>query len=197
MLVSIDTRRPRAEKDDAISLLVACHARTRAFCTTAMRLCGAVHAPTADITDVSTSILRHFTVSLPLHIEDEDLSIASRLYPVASLSILEDLKTLARQHRLIDWLVAELVPQWQLLADEPQQLRRISRRLGRDTTHLRDLLRVHHALEEDRIYPALQYSTTTCERIVVAREIRDRRATVMQWGAGGRAISMTAMNSCA
>ena len=195
MLVSIDTRRPRSEKDDAVSLLIACHARTRAFCSTALRLSRASNAPASNVAEVANAVLRHFTVSLPLHIEDEDVSIASRLLPIATRSTLADLKTLARQHRLLDWLVAELVPQWQTLIREPQQLRRLARRLERDTTHVRDLFQVHHVLEEESIYPTLEWSTSTHERLALAREIRERRAAVMQWGIGGRAISMSAANS--
>ena len=72
MLLSIETKRRGPVEEDAVGLLVACHARIRSFTATALRLSQAVGAEPSEVADVAGAVHRYFTVALPLHVEDED-----------------------------------------------------------------------------------------------------------------------------
>src|SRR4051812_30710357 len=80
MLKQIGERRPAGEP--LLAALLDCHSRIRRFSTLAIRLAEA-DAPPNEIAETAAAVHRYFTVALPLHAADEDLSIAPRLAVVA------------------------------------------------------------------------------------------------------------------
>jgi len=180
MLLSLESKRQGHGSEDAIGLLVACHTRIRSFTQTALRLSQAGRAPVNEIADAAAAVHRYFTVALPLHVQDEDISLAERLAPVATEAVLEDLVLLAGQHREIEALVDELVPQWHALMNEPRRLAKMAPSLQEDTMRLDELFQEHLALEEQRVFPASKTLMTIPEQLALAKDIRDRRARSME-----------------
>jgi len=61
-------------------LLLACHVCIRAFTALAGRLASADPAPDAEVAAAAQRVHRYHFVALPLHQEDEERSIAPRLF---------------------------------------------------------------------------------------------------------------------
>lgn len=64
--------------DDPVGLLLACHDRIRTFARLARAVAEADVAP-AQRAEAAADVVRYFTHALPLHVEDEERSIAPRL----------------------------------------------------------------------------------------------------------------------
>lgn len=112
---------------DPVVALAACHERIRTYTAGLARLAA---LPTLDDPRVPSSAAqahRYFSEGLPLHAQDEDLSLAPRLLLVApeSAALLHDL---AADHVVIDQWLAELGPLLATLAAggtvDPAALRR-------------------------------------------------------------------------
>jgi hypothetical protein len=139
---------------DAVESLEACHVRIRHFLDAALLLGGTVPTAPADLAASAASVERYFTVALPLHVEDEDLSLEALLLGRASPRLEAALHEVHRQHRAIEACLAVVAPTWRALAADPTARRELSPALREGAVALARLLDAHLALEEEVIFPA-------------------------------------------
>jgi iron-sulfur cluster repair protein YtfE (RIC family) len=154
---------------DASALLLECHSRIRAFASLAVRL-ATVEAPEAEIADAAERVRRYFAEALPLHVRDEERSVARRLrrFAVDTAAALDDME---REHRGHAELLAILTPAWaSVRAGTGARERTLS-----DATLLKELLEAHLAAEERLVLPALARLPAEQIRAIV-EEMRARRA---------------------
>jgi iron-sulfur cluster repair protein YtfE (RIC family) len=157
------TREPGAPE-----LLLECHARIRTFAALAVRLATAP-ASESELADAAARVHRYFTEALPLHVADEERSVAPRLRRLAPDTALA-LDRMEREHRAHDSLLAILIPAWASLRSEPGA----KTSLAADAAHLQSLLEEHLAAEERLVIPALARLPADELRALVD-EIRARR----------------------
>ena len=167
-LVRLGTRSSNAP--DAATLLLECHTRIRNFSGLAVKL-ATVDAPDAELTDAAARVHRYFTQALPLHVEDEERSLAPRLrrFAADAAAALDDME---REHRAHAELLRILVPAWDSLRADPKGR---SRTLA-DATLLQTLVEEHLAAEERLVIPALARLSVE-ELGALAGEMKARRVT--------------------
>src|SRR5687768_5521196 len=78
MLIQLSTR-PRTSAQDLVELLGECHERIRGFVALARRAATLRHVPADQIARACADVERYFSEALPLHVADEEESIAPRL----------------------------------------------------------------------------------------------------------------------
>lgn len=188
MLVSLDTRRRGLAPSDAVGMLLDCHTRIRSFTTVALRLCHAMSPPDSEVAEAAAAVHRYFTIALPLHVEDEDLSLAPRLLAVATPDVIDDIAALAVQHRDIEERLDRLVPLWRVLSGAPWRRGRLGEILTRETERLDRMFEQHLQLEEERIFPAARVLLNLHDQAAVAKEIRERRRQSMSAPAANGSI---------
>jgi hemerythrin-like domain-containing protein len=160
-----------SDQPEAVTLLVACHDKIRRFLTTADRLASAEAAPDEDVSSACRSIVRYFTEALPRHSDDEDLSLAPRLRAAGwSGAFLDEMTA---EHGRIDDLLADLLPRWSAVAEEPG--RRAGAELEKPTRALRELFDGHLAREEAELLPRLREVLGDAALAEIAAEMRARR----------------------
>lgn len=173
--------RPKVEPPpgDAIDLLLACHARIRHFTTLAGKLVEAREAAPAMIAEAARSLGRYFGVALPLHVADEDVSIALRIEGRPTpLEVRAALDEMIGQHAAIDRLLEELLPSWRAIEAAPDAsaaLDAAREGLAARTPPLATFLSAHLALEEAAIFPWLRAALGAEGLAALAEEMRLRR----------------------
>jgi len=150
-----------ADAPDLVGALAACHERIRSACKAAC----AVAASTEEAREESEAVRRYFTLALPHHVADEDLSLAPRL---AGKDPLLDatLARLAADHRAHEALVARVVEAIDL--GDRDALRRVAPAL--EAAFLE-----HLAEEEAVVFPAIGARLSPDEQAAVRAEMRARR----------------------
>jgi hypothetical protein len=157
-----------------LGLLLACHERIRRFALIASRLADPA-LPADERMRGAVAVHRYFTVAMPLHVLDEELSIAPRLLalplPAATHAAA---RTMLREHGPLDALISEVAPAWQALADLPAHharhqavLTRVGQALVRD-------FEPHLHAEETLVFPALA-SLPPEEQVTILGELHARR----------------------
>lgn len=156
-------------------MLLACHDRLRYFSELASLLATRLDASAEDVSDAARRLRTYFTVALPLHEADEELSLAPRLLSSSKgESVAESLGLMSEQHGLLHVVLDELVPSWTRLESEPSVLDAIANTLAGESRRLAIVLEVHLALEETTIFPWLE-PLPRSERDEMLAEIRARR----------------------
>lgn len=178
-------RKPQAvpiQADDAIDLLVACHARIRRFKALALRL-GSPEgraAPAAEVTEAARTLIAYFSRALPLHAQDEDESLAPRLRAAATVArgseVSESLARMTAEHGPLEAAIAALVPLWSRLVTGPGEIAAMLPELGAAAATMDGLWTPHLAAEEAVIFPAARALLSGDELEGVSREVRARRA---------------------
>jgi iron-sulfur cluster repair protein YtfE (RIC family) len=161
-------RSPRPETRP-LELLEACHAQIRKTCRGLRALAAPENLGDPRIPATAEACARYLRLGLPLHGQDEDLSLAPRLraQPDVPLAALEALDTMDDEHGAIDEELARLLPGLGALArGEARALR---------PEALIDLLDRHLALEEARVFPLVP-TLPEHDQAAIVREIRLRRA---------------------
>jgi hemerythrin-like domain-containing protein len=130
-------------------LLLDCHARIRRFSSLAVRL-AAEPAPESELMEAAAAVHRYFTQALPLHVADEEQSLAPRLRRWAPQTF-DALAAMEREHREHEIGLGRLIPRWAELARDPG---------ARATTlagaqQLSAALEAHLAAEESAVLPSL------------------------------------------
>jgi hemerythrin-like domain-containing protein len=171
MLVSIGMGPASRQAHGAIDLMVACHSRIRSFTRIAARLAEPEISP-VDRSEAAASVHRYYSIGLPLHVLDEDVSLMPRLWAVADASLRKSIATMADQHSAIEELVSELLPRWREIKDTGA---RPSPDLAVPTSELQALWDVHLVLEEMEIFPAAQRLLSPSEITRIGEEMRERR----------------------
>ena len=168
MLVQLG--QPRAS-DDVVALLLACHGRIRTFLGMAGRL-ATTQASGREIGEAAGQISRYFADAFPLHVADEDRSIAPRLARDAAVA--EVLAAMQRDHAAHAPGIASLVALCGVLERDPSQRPALARELGAAAAALAAELDAHLALEEHAIFPAI-LRLPRGEQEAIRSEIRTRR----------------------
>jgi hemerythrin-like domain-containing protein len=176
---------PRAPgQEDVVDLLLACHARIRHFTALAQRVLDAHQRPTAvdpaQIADAARSLVRYFGVALPLHVADEDVSLAHRFAVDEKLELPAEvaaaLGEMSAEHLTIDRLLDALVPAWTRVGQDPAALDDLRAELAPKTAQLASIMAGHLAAEEATIFPWMRATLTADVRTAILAEMRARRA---------------------
>ncbi|HVY48817.1 MAG TPA: hemerythrin domain-containing protein [Minicystis sp.] len=149
MLLPIGRARREAEvDDDPLAGFLACHARIRRFAEIAVKVAEHPEAPARDRAEAAEAVVRYFELALPLHVEDEEQSLAPRLVAHGDAAGLEAMRG---EHVEIEARLAALLPVFRAVAEAPE--RAASPDLAA-TRALADLLERHLQLEEAVVFPA-------------------------------------------
>jgi iron-sulfur cluster repair protein YtfE (RIC family) len=151
-LVVLGASRPAA---DAIDRLLACHDRIRGF----MRLAESIANTGREVGPDSVALgaralVRYFTVALPLHVADEDLSLAPRLLRLDLTSeVRETLALLTHEHAAIEAELQPLTRIWNNIAGRPRDIE-LRRSTLEALQRFELLMSAHLVLEEKVLFPA-------------------------------------------
>jgi hemerythrin-like domain-containing protein len=151
-------------------MLVDCHARIRNFCALARRV--SQGGPAEQIRAAATQLRRYFGIALPLHIRDEDESIRPRLERLGERTLSAALDAMTHEHVAADTALAELLEQWEAIADEPTDARCFA--TFKPTLWLDRHLLAHLHDEEERIFAALD-RLPRAQWDAIAAEMKARR----------------------
>jgi hypothetical protein len=181
MLVSLGAKKPA---DDVAGMLRDCHDRIRRFTALAGRLAAPGDAPAAEVAEAAGRVLHYFEKGLPLHAEDEDLSLRPRLLGT-NPELADALAAMTAEHREIDEAIAIGVPAWRVLTTEPTRAGELSAVLAEAASRLDRLFAIHLPPEEERIFPAVARLPAEVQA-EIREEMRARRSGE-KVAAGGRA----------
>jgi iron-sulfur cluster repair protein YtfE (RIC family) len=167
---------PTLNEETAVDALLGCHDRIRYFTELSQKLARAVGQPAPDIASVAEKVHRYFTVALPLHEADENVSLDPRLRRcVPEERLAQASAEMVRQHKDIDEVVDQLVPMWDTLRREPEALNVLAPALRDRSDRLRDLFEGHLALEEQTVFPAIREFMPQQDLDAIRVEMRERR----------------------
>jgi len=178
MLPTIGTK-PRETSDDPVALLTECHERIRRFTRLAVRLADPAIASPDEIREAAQGVHRYFSVALPLHVADEDVSIGPRLLAGGKQprAVREAVANMTAQHVTIDELLARALPLWAALAGTDEaQAEKARAALEELAPRLAVLFDLHLVHEEDTLFPAIG-ALPAEDRAAIVREMRARRGT--------------------
>lgn len=171
MLVSIGKRQ---RSGGLVETLLECHARIRQFCALARALGEGRDVPASEVVDGCARVERYFLEALPLHVEDEERSIAPRLRGRRA-ELDQALLLMSRQHEQHARALSRLSSACGALRAEPG-LPRWHEALAEAAAALEQEFEPHLALEEAVVFPALEQLLSAEERAVIQGEMRARRA---------------------
>ena len=169
------------DTSDAVDLLLGCHQRIRHFTAMAVRL-SRPNAPAEQIPAAAQAVYKYYSQALPLHEADENDSVYPRLrktlaatsaeqWDPARHAIADANQTMVDQHAAINIVVAELLPLWRALPDDPAAAPRTSEMAQR----LETAWNGHLELEERLIFPALRELLDPESRTAIRQEMAARR----------------------
>lgn len=171
MLVTLG---PRPVAGDLIDRLLDCHRRIRWFATMAVRLTSFEPTSPDQIRTTAQAVRRYLTEGLPLHVADEDFSIAPRVrgHDHATDDACE---RAAVEHAELEPLVAAVVAACTMLEADPGRIDAIAPDLAPVATRLHAALVAHLDHEERHLFPAIRALGAGAHAQIV-REMRGRRA---------------------
>jgi iron-sulfur cluster repair protein YtfE (RIC family) len=174
MLVGLKRPEDRRSPESVADRLLECHERIRRFSALGVKIARSPEAPADELAAAAEAVHRYFTISLPLHVSDEDESIRPRLLATgAQAPLASALETVTSEHVSIEELIAELADLWSAAATKragAAELARDAELAGR----LEESLARHLALEEEVVFPALRALDAPSAALVV-REMKARR----------------------
>jgi iron-sulfur cluster repair protein YtfE (RIC family) len=161
---------------DAFELLLECHERIRCFTQRALKVARPPDLPGVEWVEALARVERYFTVALPLHVEEEELLLAHRLWAARpSTRALKALEEMSRQHRDIEALLESLLPRWRLLRESPERHAELAKELVRDSSRFAELMEAHLELEERVVFPEARASLPAASVASLGVEMRERR----------------------
>src|SRR4051812_1190058 len=152
--------------------LVDCHERIRKFTQIALEL--GRPAPVEEVAEAAAAVKRYFTIALPLHADDEDLSLAPRLR-VTAPALAELLDKMSAEHAPIHQTIADLDPLWQSVIEEPARQPELAGRLRAPASWLSELFESHLRPEEEIVFPHMIQALAPDAITEILAEIRARR----------------------
>lgn len=161
---------------DALDALLGCHERIRQFSALSLVLASRESVSMELALDAAQRVHRYFALALPLHVADEDVSLAPRLKAVAPASLAATLGTLAEQHEEIELRLVGLLPGWRRLVEAPTGLLASRGLLLEASRGLANLLEEHLRIEESEVFPHVRSLLAPGELDEIHREMRARRA---------------------
>lgn len=171
-------------------MLLGCHVRIRHFSDMAIKLADAHGAPADEIVRAASEIYRYFTVALPLHEQDENITLHARLRRAVGLSpedgeqaetrLLRELggpavDAMVEQHEAIDQIVERLLPLWKILSIDPARHEEVAPEMRQLASVLAQLFDAHLKLEEETVFPAMQRFISDKEKAEMLAEMKGRR----------------------
>jgi hemerythrin-like domain-containing protein len=169
----------KASADSAVALLHACHSNIRRFLATARALASESATTEEDIAATSLSVSRYFREALPLHVADEEESVAPRLSrtdPATEATVARMLGEHASHHAL----VADVAGLCDALAKAPARRAELAPRLGPAAADLSQTLESHLRWEEETLFPLLPHLSSD-HHLAILGEMRRRRGTAPIW----------------
>jgi hypothetical protein len=193
MLTQIQSAAPAPREETVQDALLGCHMRIRHFTEMACKLAHAHSADPEQVQRAAAEVHRYFTVALPLHEADENISLHPRLIKALSGELTKDdvssapetsllrklggpaADAMVEQHESIDQLVERLVPLCTILRSQPAKLEELSEELHEVSEALSEIFTAHLEMEEKTVFPAMQEFLSADELAEIRREMRDRR----------------------
>ena len=118
---------------------------------------------------------RYYSVSLPLHEADEDLTLRPRLAVVANEHVQHALVAMGDQHQAIDELLERLLPLLVMVRNNPDSLHPAGAEMCSITKALDEIFRAHLQMEEEVIFPAIRELLPQTAQAEMLREMQARR----------------------
>jgi hemerythrin-like domain-containing protein len=171
MLIRIGKPAPAA---DAVSLLLECHERIRAFLALARRVAEARSTEAHSLTEAASQVVRYFTEALPLHARDEEESVLPRLRGKEA-ALDSELEAMAREHVEHGRPLRTLVLACAELAREPERHARLASVILEATGELDRHFARHLEREEEVIFSAMRRLLGPDSDAEVVNEMRARR----------------------
>jgi hypothetical protein len=194
MLNQIKSAQSVETKEETVQdALLGCHMRIRHFTEMACKLAHAHAAEPEQIQKAAADVHRYFTVALPLHEADENVSLHPRLRKAlpggdSTANTGEDSETallrrlggpaadaMVEQHESIDQLVERLVPLCTILRTQPAKLDELSQELHEVSAALKEIFTAHLEMEEKTVFPAMERFLSANELAEIRDEMRTRR----------------------
>jgi hemerythrin-like domain-containing protein len=172
-LVQLNTT-SASEPESLRALLLTCHTRIRRFTRLAFTLGAQRTTPAAEVEEVAQRCLRYFTEALPLHVRDEEDSLAPRLTG-RSLALDAILARMRAEHFEHEVLLRALVDSLGAVIERPNRAvlhRNLARAAGTLETHFEGHLR----REETELFPLLDQMLPPATQEQIIQELRARRA---------------------
>ncbi len=177
MFTQIKAASSKTSAKDTVSQLLSCHERIRHFMGVAVRLAHAQASEPSEIVNAADGVLRYFTVALPLHEADENLSVHPRLRRATPEGELAGpaADAMVDQHQAIDELLERIIPLWMLTRSNPDKLPEVAAEMCQISGRLNEIFQSHLKLEEETIFPALRKYLTEDDLAAILAEMQDRR----------------------
>jgi iron-sulfur cluster repair protein YtfE (RIC family) len=179
----------RAAAGGAADLLLECHERIRTFLALARRIAELGPSSPDSVAEAAARVRRYFTEALPLHAQDEEVSILPRLRG-RDPRVDAELEAMAREHREHERPMGELVAACERIARAPERRTDLLPTVGRAVTELERHFAEHLGREEAVIFPAMSRLLDRSAHAAILREIRERRA-----GAAGQAARVLSVGA--
>ena len=163
---------------DAVDLLLECHVRIRHFVAMAQRLGGASGAAAPEIADTAQRVVRYFGQALPLHVRDEEDSLAPRLRgrdPLLDAAI----AAMEREHGEHQPALAMLLAATSAVAVDPARHASLAVEVRRAADDLARQFEDHLAQEEAVVLPAVRRLLDAETDAAIVQEMRQRRIGVI------------------
>jgi len=160
---------------DLVGVLLECHDRIRRFIGVVGRLAEAETEDSSEIAEAAGAVRRYFSEALPLHIQDEELTLTPRLTG-RDMVLDTALRAMREQHEFHDSLVEDVVRVSTALAEQPTRIEELRDELETIAGRLARELTAHLHQEEAIIFPAIKTLLTSDEQDSMLAELRARRS---------------------
>jgi hemerythrin-like domain-containing protein len=171
MVVQIGRKTPAR---DFVGMLLECHDRIRTFSAMARRLGEATDAPPQQLKEAAFSVRRYFDEALPLHVQDEEQTLAPRLRGrEAKLDVALDRMT--SEHGAHEPALSRLLTLCRRIEATPEQHAEVKEELTAVAIELERELHDHLEHEEATILLAIPRLLSAEEQDVMIGELRARR----------------------
>lgn len=154
-------------------LLLACHARIRRFARLAFTLGAQRTTPAAEVNEVATQCLRYFSEALPLHVRDEEDSIAPRMAG-HSAALDATLGRMRAEHFTHEVRLQAVADALRAVLERPNDAV-LHRQLAREAATLETDLEEHLRFEEFELFPYLDEALPAETQQEIIQELRARR----------------------
>jgi len=174
--IQIQPKKSGLEEENAIEALIGCHDRIRHFSAMAVRLADATNEDGNQVSEAAKAVHRYFTVALPLHEADENISIDPRIQASVPATALADASAeMVQQHKEINALLKALIPLWEEVGTDPNRLPTHASQLKTDSERLVQLFDVHLTLEDQTVFPLMVKHLSAEDMDAIRTEMRERR----------------------
>lgn len=165
----------RPPQRDLVEVLLDAHVEARHVAHKAESLAGGNATGAAQ--EVAAELAQQLQWVLPLHCEDEDVSVEGRLRG-RHHRVDAALAQMKLQHLSLDAPMARVRLLCSVLARDISRLHALRFELGSAAQDLQHRLEEHHAFEESAVFPALKRLLGADELVTIQREMVARRSAL-------------------